>query len=110
MIALVVPAGNYEAEKNLLADLDACDEVKSTQGLANTEAMDGYMLTDSLTPREFSELVGLDYEVAQLLYSAYAINQENYGEVINSSSKYSVPLIDMFEFLQIGRASCRERV
>lgn len=99
MIALVVPAGNYEAEKNLLADLDACDEVKSTQGLANTEAMDGYMLTDSLTPREFSELVGLDYEVAQLLYNAYAINQENYGEVINSSSKYSVPLIDMFEFL-----------
>lgn len=99
MIALVVPAGNYEAEKNLLADLDACDEIKSTQGLANTEAMDGYMLTDSLTPREFSELVGLDYEVAQLLYSAYAINQENYGEVINSSSKYSVPLIDMFEFL-----------
>lgn len=99
MIALVVPAGNYEAEKNLLADLDACDEVKSTQGLANTEAMDGYMLTDSLTPREFSELVGLDYEVARLLYSAYAINQENYGEVINSSSKYSVPLIDMFEFL-----------
>lgn len=99
MIALVVPAGNYEAEKNLLADLDACDEVKSTQGLANTEAMDGYMLTDSLTPREFSELVGLDYEVAQLLYSAYAINQENYGEVINSSSKYSIPLIDMFEFL-----------
>ena len=99
MIALVVPAGNYEAEKNLLADLDACDEVKSTQGLANTEAMDGYMLTDSLTPREFSELVGLDYEVAKLLYSAYAINQENYGEVINSSSKYSVPLIDMFEFL-----------
>ena len=99
MIALVVPAGNYEAEKNLLADLDACEEVKSTQGLANTEAMDGYMLTDSLTPREFSELVGLDYEVAQLLYSAYAINQENYGEVINSSSKYSVPLIDMFEFL-----------
>lgn len=99
MIALVVPAGNYEAEKNLLADLDACEEVKSTQGLANTEAMDGYMLTDSLTPREFSELVGLDYEVAQLLYSAYAINQEDYGEVINSSSKYSVPLIDMFEFL-----------
>lgn len=99
MIALVVPAGDYEAEKNLLADLDACDEVKSTQGLANTEAMDGYMLTDSLTPREFSELVGLDYEVAQLLYSAYAINQEDYGEVINSSSKYSVPLIDMFEFL-----------
>ncbi|MGN0408593.1 MAG: RND family transporter [Bacteroides sp.] len=99
MVALVVPSGDYEAEKELLAELEKYDEVESTLGLANTEAMDGYMLTDSLTPREFSELIGLDYEVAQLLYNAYAINEENYGEIINSSSNYSVPLIDMFEFL-----------
>lgn len=99
MVALIVPSGDYAAEKALLDELDARDEVDSTLGLANTEAMDGYMLTDSLTPREFSELIDLDYEVAQLLYSAYAINEENYGEIINSSSNYSVPLIDMFEFL-----------
>ncbi|MDD6798597.1 MAG: MMPL family transporter [Clostridia bacterium] len=99
MVALIVPSGDYESEKKLLAELEQYDEVESTLGLANTEAMDGYMLTDSLTPREFSELIGLDYEVAQLLYDAYAINDKNYGEIINSSSNYGVPLIDMFEFL-----------
>ena len=99
MVALIVPSGDYESQKKLLAELEQYDEVESTLGLANTEAMDGYMLTDSLTPREFSELIGLDYEVAQLLYDAYAINDKNYGEIINSSSNYGVPLIDMFEFL-----------
>lgn len=99
MVALIVPSGDYEAEKALLTELETYNEVESTLGLSNTEAMDGYMLTDSLTPRQFSELIGLDYEVAQLLYSAYAINEENYGEVINSSSNYSIPLIDVFEFL-----------
>lgn len=99
LLAMVVPSGNYEAEKELLARLEDCNVVDSTLGLANTEAMDGYMLTDSLNPRQFSELAGLDYEVAQLLYSAYAINSENYGDLLNSSSSFSVPLIDMFQFL-----------
>ena len=31
----------------ILDELDACAEVKSTMGLANIEAMDGYMLTDA---------------------------------------------------------------
>ena len=34
--------------------------------------MGGYMLTDALMPRQFSELTDLDYEVAELLYAAYA--------------------------------------
>ena len=68
-------------------------------GLANTEAMDGYMLTDKLTARDFSELLELDYEVAQLLYMAYAVNDENYAKIVNGLSTYSVPLIDMFMFL-----------
>lgn len=99
MVALVVPAGSYEKEKKLLAELDARDEVDYTMGLANTEAMDGYMLTDKLTAREFSELLELDYEVAQVLYMAYAVNDENYAKIINGLSTYSVPLIDIFMFL-----------
>ena len=43
--------------------------------LSNIEAMDGYVLTDSLSPRDFSELIGLDYEVAQALYTAYAVSE-----------------------------------
>lgn len=98
-VALIVPAGNYDKEKRLLRELDAREEVDHTQGLANTEAMDGYMLTDKLTAREFSELLELDYEVAELLYMAYAVNDENYAKIINGFSNYSVPLIDIFMFL-----------
>lgn len=99
MVALIVPAGNYDTEKALLQELERCPEIDSTQGLANTEALDGYMLTDKLTARDFSELLNLDYEVAELLYMAYAVNDENYAKLINGLSTYSVPLIDMFMFL-----------
>lgn len=99
MVALIVPAGNYEKEKDLLRDLEACEEVDYTMGLSNTEAMDGYMLTDKLTARDFSELLELDYEVAELLYAAYAVDTENYAKIVNDISAYGVPLIDMFMFL-----------
>ncbi len=99
MLALLVPAGDYEKEAALLEELDGFDEVSSTLGLANVEAMDGYTLTDKLNPREFSELAGLDYEVAGLLYAAYAAEQESYGTIINNLSAYEVPLIDMFLFV-----------
>ncbi len=98
-VALVVPSGDYDKEKKLLAELDNMPEVDHTQGLANTEAMDGYMLTDQLTAREFSELMDVDYEVSELLYMAYAINDENYAKIINGFSGYSVPLIDIIMFL-----------
>ena len=69
-------------------------------GLANQEAMDGYMLTDALTPRQFSELADMDYEVASLLYSAYAVNDSQYGEFVNGLSNYKVPLYNMFMFVK----------
>lgn len=99
MVALIVPAGNYEKEKELLEELDAREEIDYTMGLANTEAMDGYMLTDKLSARNFSELLELDYEEAEVLYMAYAVKDENYAKIVNGLSSYSVPLIDMFMFL-----------
>ena len=99
MVALIIPAGNYDNEKKLLSDLEACPEVDYTMGLANIEALDGYHLTDKLTPRQFSELIDLDYEVAELVYAAYAVNDEDYAKVVNGLSSYSVPLIDMFMFV-----------
>ncbi len=99
MVALIVPAGDYDSEKALLHDLDLCPEVDYTMGLANIEAMDGYNLTDKLTPRQFSELIDLDYEVAELIYTAYAVNDEDYAKVVNGLSDYQVPLIDMFMFV-----------
>ena len=100
MVALVLPSGDYEAESQVLQDLQACPEVKSTLGLAGIEAMDGYKLTDALNPRELSEVVGMDYEVMQLLYSAYAAEEDQYGAILSGVEDYEVPLFDMLLFLK----------
>ncbi|MGN1307868.1 MAG: RND family transporter [Faecousia sp.] len=97
-VALVVPGGDYDAERELLKKLDTLEEVDYTMGLSNLEAMDGYMLADKLTPRQFSELTELDYEAAQMLYAAYAAQSKDYGEIVGSLSTYSVPLIDILLF------------
>ena len=98
-IAILVPAGDYEKEGRLLRDLESMPEVDSALGLANVEAMDGYVLTDRLTPRQFAELTDLDIEVARLLYASYAVDEESYGRVVGGVDNYSVPLIDMFLFV-----------
>lgn len=100
MLAVIVPKGSYDNEKAALKRIDSLNGVKSSMGLVNIEAMNGYMLADALTPREFSELANLDYEVASLLYSAYALNFDQYGEIINGVANYKVPLFDMFMFLK----------
>ncbi len=99
MVALMVPAGDYDKERELLQELESYDEVDSSMGLTNIEAMDGYMLADKLTPRQFAELAGLDYEVAEVVYAAYAANQENYGQLAGNLSNYQVPLIDMLLYV-----------
>lgn len=100
MVALIIPSGNYKAEASLLRTLESHPEVKSAMGLANIEAMDGYTLTSALNPREFSELAGIEYELSNLLYSAYAVNDDQYGQILNGMNNYEVPLFDMFLFLK----------
>ncbi|MCM1327593.1 MAG: MMPL family transporter [Bacteroidales bacterium] len=98
-LAVLVPNGDYEREAKALGELKNMPEVDSCMGLANIEAMDGYILTQSLSPREFAELIDLDVEVARLLYSAYAVDDSDYGALVNGVSEYKVPLIDMFLFI-----------
>ena len=100
MAAILVPSGDYEAESAVLSELSEYPEVKSTMGLAGIEAMDGYMLTDALTPRQLSELLDMDIEVIQLLYAAYAAEDSQYGEILQGLDEYKIPLFDMFLFLK----------
>ena len=100
MVAVVLPSGNYEAESRILEELEERPEVKSTMGLSGIEAMDGYKLTDALNPREMSELISLDYEVVQLLYTAYATEHNQYGKIISGLDEYAIPLFDMFLYLK----------
>ena len=99
MVALIVPAGDYEKEAALLETIEEHEEIVSTMGLSNIEAMDGYTLTDKLTPRQFAELADLDYELAQLIYTGYATENGEYGKLIGGVASYSVPLMDMFLYV-----------
>ena len=98
-VAVVVPGHDHGSEKKFLEALTARSEVHHCQGLANTEALGGYMLTDMLTPRQLSELVGVDFELIELLYSAYAAEQEEYGRIIGGISSYKVPLMDILMYI-----------
>ena len=100
VMAVIVPAGDYTTEGRLLDALEALPEVDSATGLANVEIEDeDYVLTDELTPRQFSELVDMDIEVVRLLYTAYAADLEEYGRIVNNIDHYSVSILDMFLFL-----------
>ena len=98
-MALLVPAGDDDKELALLREIEELAPVEKVTGLASIEALDGYTLTDRLTPRAFAELLNLDNEVARALYASYAMNRSDYGQVVTNLSNYAVPLIDMFDFL-----------
>ncbi len=98
LVALVVPSGDYEKERAILNELDGMEQVNATMGLSNIEALDGYTLTDKLTPRQFAELADIDYELSQLVYTAYATENGEYGKLVSGVSSYGVPLIDIFLF------------
>ncbi len=98
-MALLVPAGDDGKELALIHEIEQLSRVEKVTGLAAIEAMDGYTLTDRLTPRAFAELLGLDNEVARALYAGYAMNRSDYGQVMTNLSNYTVSLIDMFDYL-----------
>ncbi len=99
MLAVIVPRGDYEKEAQVIQDIQELPLVESVTGLANIEVLEGYTLTSALTPREFSEVADLDIEVAELLYTGYAMNQSDYGQIATNLENYRVPLIDMFTYL-----------
>ena len=44
-------------------------------------------------------MADLDYEAAQMIYTAYAIENEEYGQIIGNFASYKVPLVDMFLYV-----------
>lgn len=98
-LVVLVPAGDYVSEAKALQKIESLDYVSSALGLANQKINDDYYLTDKITSRQFAELTNLDVEVVNVLYSAYAYNQEQYGPMVTGIEDYEIPIIDMFLFL-----------
>ena len=115
-VVLIFPFTNFESEADLFDDLNELKGVDHIQALADEEAKDGYMLTDSLTPRKFAELTDIDIGVSRALYTAYCTANDDYtkaiGQLVDLSNidNCSVPLINMFKFLYEQRDIYRSKI
>ena len=115
-VALIIPFEDYESEAKLVNDLKELNGVDHLVALADTEAKDGYMVTDSLTPRQFAELTDIDISVSRAAYTAYCTSNENFtqaiGQLVDLSNidNCTVPLIDMIKFLYEQRDVYESRI
>lgn len=99
VLAVVVPAGDYNQEAALLNALSAVPEVKSAVGIAGTEAAGGYRLADAVDYRTFAQLGGVDSTSAQALFALYAAENGAAQTAAQDLRGYQVPLLKLFKFL-----------
>ena len=99
IIAVNVPSHDYYKISKVEEYFEMLPEVRSVTSLSNTEAKKGYMVSEPLTPRQFSEMADLDYDAASMLYSMYASDRDEYGRIIGGIGNYRIPFIDIYMFL-----------
>lgn len=115
-IALILPYKDYETEEKLLNDLEQLEGISKITSLAGTEARDGYMVTESLTPREFADLTDLDITVVRAIYTAYCTQNDNFTQAvgqlldITNIDNTSIPLIESIKFVYDQRDAYSNRI
>lgn len=97
-VAILVPGGDYEAEKEIVNRIKEIDKVKSVLSIASIEIKDGIVLSDSINSRQFAEVLDIDYEVASVLYMAYGVEDSNYSSIFTDANDYKVPLYKMLDY------------
>lgn len=96
MLALLVPAGDYDAEAELIEELENCDEVNSVLGIATIDAINGYQLGQRVNYKEFMKVAEVDETTAQALFAYYAADNHEQDAMSGDLDKYEVPLVDLF--------------
>lgn len=99
MFALLIPAGDYAAEKAVIEKLEDREEVTSVLGLASINAVDGYALGDTVNYADFCEIAEIEDETTgKALFAYYAAEYGDHRE-LEKIEDYRVPLIDIFLFV-----------
>ena len=96
---IIVPSGDADKEKILLNRVSELENVTEVTGLSTTEVKDGYTLTQEITPKELSELVGIDYSACKLLYQLYGVKHEQYQSIFSDTADYRISIMNLFEFV-----------
>lgn len=105
MMAVVVPAGDYETEAAMLDEMSRQEHVTSVMGIASVEVEEGLRLIDKVTIDDFAELADLDSITSKALFVYYAAHNSDYDAVQNGIHDYEIPIMDLFEFLYDGAES-----
>lgn len=98
-LAVIIPKGEYEKEAKILENVEQMPGITSALGLSNTKINDNYMLTDAITPLQFSELTGIDIEMCRILYQAYGASHKQYQSIFQNSDEYRIRILDLFLFV-----------
>ena len=98
LVVVLVPSGEYENEEAILREYAEIPEIKSAMGLANIAVDDTHVLTSRVGPRELSEILEIDVEKAELLFSAYGLEKKEYA-AIAAPDEYKAPLFELFLYL-----------
>lgn len=99
MVAVVVPAGDYDKEARMLDEMSQTENVSSVLGLASYELDGGYRLSDKMTAPQFAKFAGLDSTSSQYLFAYYRAGSRDVNSGSWNVNTYEVPIVDLFEFL-----------
>ncbi len=97
--AMIIPAGDNQSEKEIVAEIKELRHTESVTGLSDIDAIDDYKLLDEVTPRQFAELLDIDIEIAELAYGSYALEHNEYGKAVTGMDSYRIALLDIFDYL-----------
>ena len=100
MVAMIVPAGDYDRENAMIREIEECEEVKSVLGLANVEVQEGYTLTTPVTYDEFMSVAQVDETIAQALFAYYAADHDDYASATGDIRSVKAPILDLFLTIQ----------
>ena len=97
-LALLVPAGDPDAERAVIDDVKRLDGVKSVTGLAGIELAAGIRLTDRFSPAQLPTILSAYRERAVDLFKLYALETGD-EEGLKDPEHFSVPIYKILCFL-----------
>lgn len=100
MMAILVPSGDEQGERNVIAEVKKLPAVQSVTGYANMPESLGVSVSpyDRFTPSEAAELTGLDPQLVSAAFRLYALEKGNLAAQLNIG-RYSVSLEEAADFI-----------
>lgn len=100
MMAILVPSGDEQGERNVIAEVKKLPAVQSVTGYVNMPESLGVSVSpyDRFTPSEAAELTGLDPQLVSAAFRLYALEKGNLAAQLNIG-RYSVSLEDAADFI-----------